>query len=347
MRRRVGTMAMAAIIAASMVMSSPVMAHAEELTDQSGVGDILDNIFGGDKPQGNPDDYKDAPDYDGVQNVTDDEINWGPTDSGNSNNGGGSGDSGNSGSTDSGNTGNSSSGGSLTDQSGVGDILDNIFGGDKPQGNPDDYKDAPDYDGVQNVTDDEISWGPTDTGNSNNGEGSGNGSSSISGSSSVGNVSVENVQAGTIVTGETATVTDGKGTVTTLPGSIFLSVKVTDPALTAAFPGGAVYAATPEGAVYFHSIGNDSLAYNVWHQGYVADQFYIVDAAGNLVTMTDPNVLFVNGKSYVSVTIPADTQGAQVLATEGQKSAFTRLFGVDGVMVNGVVLEEFQDTVKS
>ena len=58
MRRRVGTMAMAAIIAASMAMSSPVMAHAEELTDQSGVGDILDNIFGGDKPQGNPDDYK-------------------------------------------------------------------------------------------------------------------------------------------------------------------------------------------------------------------------------------------------------------------------------------------------
>ena len=62
---RFGTMAMAAMIAASMAMSSPVVSHAEELDANSDVGDVLDNIFGQDKPQGNPDDYKDAPSYEG------------------------------------------------------------------------------------------------------------------------------------------------------------------------------------------------------------------------------------------------------------------------------------------
>ena len=47
------------------------------------------------------------------------------------------------------------------------------------------------------------------------------------------------------------------------------------------------------------------------------------------------------------MTVPAETQGAHVAATEAQKSAFTRLFSVDGVMVNGVLVEEFQDTVQN
>ena len=53
---RFGTVAMAAMIAASMAMSSPVVSHAEELDANSDVGDVLDNIFGQDKPQGNPED---------------------------------------------------------------------------------------------------------------------------------------------------------------------------------------------------------------------------------------------------------------------------------------------------
>ena len=56
---------MAAILAAGVAMSSPVISHAKELDANSDVGDVLDNIFGQDKPQGNPDDYKDAPTYEG------------------------------------------------------------------------------------------------------------------------------------------------------------------------------------------------------------------------------------------------------------------------------------------
>ena len=47
------------------------------------------------------------------------------------------------------------------------------------------------------------------------------------------------------------------------------------------------------------------------------------------------------------MTIPAKTKGAKVLATAAQKTAFTRLYGIDGVMVNGVLIEAFQDTVRN
>ena len=43
------------------------------------------------------------------------------------------------------------------------------------------------------------------------------------------------------------------------------------------------YAATPENTVFVHSISNDGLAYNVWFNGVVGDQFAIADAAGNTV----------------------------------------------------------------
>ena len=120
---RFGTMAMAAMIAASMAMSSPVVSHAEELDANSDVGDVLDNIFGQDKPQGNPDDYKDAPSYEGGIEV--DEVDWstgGLVDSGSSDNSGNSGDSGNSGNSDnSGNSGNSGNAGGSgnTNSSGI------------------------------------------------------------------------------------------------------------------------------------------------------------------------------------------------------------------------------------
>ncbi len=317
---RFGTMAMAAMIAASMAMSSPVVSHAEELDANSDVGDVLDNIFGQDKPQGNPDDYKDAPSYEGGIEV--DEVDWstgGLVDSGSSDNSGNSGDSGNSGNSDnSGNSGNSgnaggsgntnssgNSGGSMDANSGVGDVLDSIFGQDKPQGNPDDYKDAPTYEGGIEVG--EVDWS----------------------------------------TGGLVDASTSGGTATTLPAIPSLAVKVTDPALAAQFPAGALYAATPENTVFFHSISNDGLAYNVWFNGVVGDQFSIADAAGKTVAISNPDVLYVNGKCYVSVTVSVETQGAHVVATEAQKAAFTRLFSVDGVMVNGVLVEEFQDTVQN
>ena len=314
---RFGTVAMAAMIAASMAMSSPVVSHAEELDANSDVGDVLDNIFGQDKPQGNPDDYADAPTYEGGIEV--DEVDWssgGLVDSGSSGNSGNtatssnSGNSGNTGGSDnSGNTGNTghsgNTGGGMDANSNVGDVLDNIFGQDKPAGNPDDYADAPTYEGGIEVG--EVDWS----------------------------------------TGGLVDPSVPGGATTTLPAVPSLAVKVTDPALTAQFPAGALYAATPENTVFFHSISNDGLAYNVWFNGVVGDQFAIADAAGNTVAISNPDVLYINGKCYVSVTVPAETQGAHVVATEAQKSAFTRLFSVDGVMVNGVLVEEFQDTVQN
>lgn len=314
-KNRFGTVAMAAIIAASMAMSSPVVSHAEELDANSDVGDVLDNIFGQDKPQGNPDDYADAPTYEGGIEV--DEVDWssgGLVDSGSDNTSStdNSGNSGNTGSSDNtGNTGNSgntdnsgNSGENMDANSGVSDVIDSIFGQDKPQGNPDDYADAPTYEGGIEVG--EVDW-----------------------------------STGGLVD------PSSEGTATTLPASPSFAVQVTDPALTAQFPAGALYAATPENAVFFHSISNDGLSYNVWFNGVIGDQFDIADAAGNTVAISNPDVLYINGKCYVSVTVPAETQGAHVVATEAQKSAFTRLFSVDGVMVNGVLVEEFQDAVRN
>lgn len=327
MKRRIYTVAMSAIIAASMAMSSPVTTFAAE---DPGIHDVLDNIFGGDKPEYNPDANQDAPKYEGGQEVSADESknSFGPVDgsssssndsgnsgssgnASNSDNSGSSGNTGGSGNTsssgnsgDSGNTsgtGNttgsssSSNSGSQTSDPSIHDVLDNMFGGNKPSYNSDDYADAPVYEGGQEVSaeDSKNSFGPVDS---------------------------------TAVT------------------VVSFAVQATDPSVTAVFPNGALYAVTPEGAVYFHSIDTNGSTYNVWHNGQVADLFTVADASGTPVAISNPDVLYMNGKCYVSLSVPETTQGVQIVASDAQKSAFTRLFGVDGVIINGVLVEEFLDT---
>ena len=286
MRRKIYTVAMSAIIAASMAMSSPVTTFAAE---DPGIHDVLDNMFGGNKPEYNPEANQDAPKYEGGQEVSAEESknSFGPVDSSSS--------SSSSSSSNSGNTGSSGSSSSQTSDPGIHDVLDNMFGGNKPSYNPDDYADAPVYEGGQEVSaeDSKNSFGPVDS---------------------------------------TAVMVTS------------FAIQATDPSITAIFPNGALYAVTPEGAVYFHSIDTNGSAYNVWHNGQIADLFTVADASGTPVAISNPDVLYMNGKCYVSLTVPETTQDIQIIATEAQKSAFTRLFGVDGVIINGVLVEEFQDT---
>lgn len=217
----------------------------------------------------------------------------------------------------------------------VGDILDGIFGGDKPDYTGGD--EGEDY--WDGETDGEIDWGPSDSGSNdsdsqptppsqpetpsqpNNGGNSGNGNAGTG-------------NGGVVVTPPT-----------TAAGCV--TVPVVDENLLAVFPD-AMYVYTPEGAVSFNSLDATKMTYNVWVGGQIANQFAIVDAKNNLVALSAPQIVNDGtGKTYVNVTVPEGTAGAKVLATEAQKSAFTRLYGIDGVMVNGVLVEAFQNTVRN
>ena len=48
-----------------------------------------------------------------------------------------------------------------------------------------------------------------------------------------------------------------------------------------------------------------------------------------------------DGKSYVNVTIDPSVVGATVQAAEEQRVAFAKHYGIDGVMINGVLAETF------
>lgn len=266
----------------------------------------------------------------------------------------------------------------------VGDILDGIFGGDKPEYTGGD--EGEDY--WDGETDGEIDWGPSDSGSndsnsqptppsqpetpsqSNNGGNSGNtGNSGNSGSSNQGNnggitVPGGNAGSGNVTlpgngnlpaggnggaTGNGNAGTGNGGVVVTPPTTAAgcVTVPVVDENLLAVFPD-AMYVYTPEGAVSFNSLDATKMTYNVWVGGQIANQFAIVDAKNNLVALSAPQIVNDGtGKTYVNVTVPEGTAGAKVLATEAQKSAFTRLYGIDGVMVNGVLVEAFQDTVRN
>lgn len=276
-RKKITTYLLTGFIAAGLVMTAPVTAYAEGTGE---VGDILDNMFGGDKPEENHD-YDGAPDY-GDGEVSDgSDYNWGPTDSGNSDNSSSntsnSGDSNTSTENTSGNTGsgNETQGTGNTNvsngyhDSGVGQILDNMFGGNKPI-NDESYNDAPDY---------------------------------------------------------------GHG------DAASISIPVTDPTLLAVFPN-AMYVYTPAGNVYFHSIDTTAHTYNIWADGVVVDSFSITDVNGATVPMTTAAVIYVNGKTYINVVVQETVKDAKMIATKEQKAAFLGL-GVNGVMVNGILIEEF------
>lgn len=228
----------------------------------------------------------------------------------------------------------------------VGDILDGIFGGDKPDYTGGD--EGEDY--WDGETDGEIDWGPSGSSNQGN-----NGGITVpGGNAGSGNVTLPgngNLPAGGNggATGNGNAGTGNGGVVVTPPTTAAgcVTVPVVDENLLAVFPD-AMYVYTPEGAVSFNSLDATKMTYNVWVGGQIANQFAIVDAKNNLVALSAPQIVNDGtGKTYVNVTVPEGTAGAKVLATEAQKSAFTRLYGIDGVMVNGVLVEAFQDTVRN
>ena len=269
----------------------------------------------------------------------------------------------------------------------IGGILDNMFGGDKPKYDPNapagpDYSEGKN----ELPSDSEINWGPSNSGNNNTQPtppappAKPNGSTTVPGGSTTvpggtttvpgGTTTVPGgaitVPGGTItVPGGTITVPGGTTTVpggstTTVPGGSgsaagtpttpvvgCVAIPVTDENTLKIFPE-SMFVFTPEGRVSFNTLDATKKTYNVWVDGQLANQLAIVDAKNNLVALSAPQIVNdTTGKTYLNVTIPAKTKGAKVLATAAQKSAFTRLYGIDGVMVNGVLIEAFQDTVRN
>ena len=258
----------------------------------------------------------------------------------------------------------------------IGDILDGIFGGDKPEYKPG-SDNGPDYSEGKNEVENEsdINWGPTDSGNDNNSQPippappapptkpvqpvqpgvggnagttipGGNGGTTLPGGTITGGGVV--LPGGSTGNGGNVVLPDGStGNTTVTPVGGCVTIPVIDENLLKIFPE-SMYIFTPEGKVSFNSLDATKKTYNVWVDGQLANQLAIVDAKNNLVDLSAPQIVNdATGKTYLNITIPATTKGAKVLATEAQKAAFTRLYGIDGVMVNGVLVEAFQDTIRN
>ena len=242
----------------------------------------------------------------------------------------------------------------------IGGILDGMFGGNKPEYVPGSDS-GPDYSDGTIIVDKEsdINWGPSDSGNNNTQPtppappARPNGSTTVPGGSTTtvpGGTTTVPGGTTTVPGGNTTTVPGGSGSAagtTTTPVAGCVAIPVTDENTLKIFPE-SMFVFTPEGRVSFNTLDATKKTYNVWVDGQLANQFAIVDAKNNLVALSAPQIVNdATGKTYLNVTIPAKTKGAKVLATAAQKSAFTRLYGIDGVMVNGVLIEAFQDTVRN
>lgn len=353
MKRKLAIMALAlSMVVSNTAPSLTMVAHAEESDE---IGGMLDDIFGGGKP--------DNSQGTGTTGGGTDEIDWDNMNKPQNSDDGGSG-SDDGGSSDSGNTDNSGSGneggnsgsentGSGNEDDEIGDILDDIFGGSKP--------DNSGGSGTTGGGTDNIDWDnmnkPQNGGSDNSGSSNtGNSGSSNSGSSNTGSNAGSSTTVTDPDTGKTTTTTvnaDGSTTVvTTDPAtgettSVIVSagtttaVDVTDPAILALLPE-AMIVTTPEGLPFVHALDVTRTVYSVWGGGQQLDAFYITDAAGTPVAMQAVDIVTApDGKTYVNVTIDPSVVGATVQAAEEQRVAFAKLYGIDGVMINGVLAETF------
>ena len=356
MKRKLAIMALAAAMVVSNAAPYTVMtAHAAESDDE--IGGILDDVFGGGKPdnsqgEGTTGGGSFDGNWDNLGPSGDDSSSdSGSSDNSSSNDNGGSD---NSDSTDTGDSGSDNSGsentGSGDEDDEIGDILDDIFGGSKP-----DNSGGTGTTGGGGFDGNWDNLGPG-TGDNNN---SGSGNTGNSGSDNSGNTG-SNAGSSTTVTdpdtGKTTTTTvnaDGSTTVvTTDPAtgettSVIVSagtttaVDVTDPAILALLPE-AMIVTTPEGLPFVHALDVTRTVYSVWGGGQQLDAFYITDAAGTPVAMQAVDIVTApDGKTYVNVTIDPAVVGATVQAAEEQRVAFAKLYGIDGVMINGVLADTF------
>ena len=335
-----------AALALSMVVSNvapyaTMTVHAEESDE---IGDILDDVFGGNKPDNSQGEGTHNDNTAGGGLIED---NGGSDDSSSDNSGSNSGSENSGSGNEGGNSGSDNSGsentGSGDEDDDIGDILDDIFGGNKPDNSQ----------GGGTHNDNTAGGGLIEDDNS------GSGNSGNSGSSNSGNTG-SNADSSTIVTdpdtGKTTTTTvnaDGSTTVvTTDPAtgettSVIVSagtttaVDVTDPAILALLPE-AMIVTTPEGLPFVHALDVSRTVYSVWGGGQQLDAFYITDAAGTPVAMQAVDIVTApDGKTYVNVTLDPAVTGATVQAAEEQRVAFSKHYGIDGVMINGMLAETF------
>lgn len=239
----------------------------------------------------------------------------------------------------------------------IGDILDDVFGGNKP--------DNSQGTGTTGGGTDEIDWdnmnkpqnGGSDNSGSNTGN-SGNSGSSNNGGSNTGSNASSSTTVTDPATGETTTTTvnaDGSTTVVTTdpatgettsviapPAASSIAVDVTDPAILAVMPEAMVVISHTSGIPFVHALDATRTSYNVWSDGYLVDAFYITDATGAFVPMQAVDIIpSADGKVYVNVTIDPAVVGATVQAAEEQRVSFAKLYGIDGVMINGMLVDTF------
>ena len=344
-----------AMLAAAMVVSNTapytvMTAHAAENDE---IGGMLDDIFGGGKPdnsqgEGTHDDNTAGggliEDNGGSDDSSSDNSgsndNGGSDNSGSENSGSGN-EGGNSGSDNSG----SGNGGGNDEDDDIGDILDDIFGGGKPDNSQGGGTHDDNTAGGGLIEDDNSGSG--NTGNTGSNSGSGNSGSSNAGSSTTvtdpdtGKTTTTTVNADgstTVVTTDPAT---GETTSVIVSAGTTTAVDVTDPAILALLPE-AMIVTTPEGLPFVHALDVTRTVYSVWGGGQQLDAFFITDAAGTPVAMQAVDIVTApDGKSYVNVTIDPAIVGATVQAAEEQRVAFAKHYGIDGVMINGVLADTF------
>ena len=336
-----------AALALSMVVSNvapyaTMTVHAEESDE---IGGMLDDIFGGSKPDNSQGGGTHGDNTAGGGLIED---NGGSDDSSSDNSGSensGSGhEGGNSGSSDQG--GNSESNDEDDD---IGDILDDIFGGSKPDNSQGGGTHDDNTAGGGLIEDDNSGSG--NTGNTGSNSGSGNSGSSNTGSNAGSSTTVTDPDTGKTTTttvnadGSTTVVTTdpatGETTSVIVSAGTTTAVDVTDPATLALLPE-AMIVTTPEGLPFVHALDVTRTVYSVWGGGQQLDAFYLTDVTGAPVAMQAVDIVTApDGKTYVNVTIDPAVVGATVQAAEEQRVAFAKLYGIDGVMINGVLADTF------
>lgn len=337
-----------AMLAAAMVFSNaaPSTAMVAHAAENDEIGGMLDDIFGGGKPDNSQGEGTHDDNTAGGGLIED---NGGSDDSSSDNSGSNdNGGSDNSGSENSGSGNEGGNSGSDEDDD-IGDILDDIFGGNKPDNSQGDGTHDDNTAGGGLIEDDNSGSG--NTGNTGSNSGSGNSGSSNTGSNAGSSTTVTDPDTGKTTT--TTVNTDGSTTVvTTDPAtgettSVIVSagtttaVDVTDPAILALLPE-AMIVTTPEGLPFVHALDVTRTVYSVWGGGQQLDAFFITDAAGTPVAMQAVDIVTApDGKSYVNVTIDPAVVGATVQAAEEQRVAFAKHYGIDGVMINGTLAETF------
>ena len=343
MKRKLAIMALAAAMVVSNAAPYTVMtAHAAESDDE--IGGILDDIFGGNKPDNSQGEGTHNDNTAGGGLIED---NGGSDDSSSDNSGSNSGSENSGSGNEGGNSGSDNSGsentGSGDEDDDIGDILDDIFGGNKPDNSQGGGTHNDNTAGGGLIEDDNSGSGNSgNSGSSNSGNtGSNAGSSTIVTDPDTGKTTTTTVNADgstTVVTTDPAT---GETTSVIVSAGITTAVDVTDPAILALLPE-AMIVTTPEGLPFVHALDVTRTVYGVWGGGQQLDAFYLTDAAGTPVAMQAVDIVTApDGKTYVNVTIDPAVTGATVQAAEEQRVAFAKHYGIDGVMINGTLVDTF------